>query len=349
LTALNSKKRVGSIFFDLAKAFDSVNHSLLMQKLPYYGITGKAKLLLESYLTNRFQRVQLVNTTSNLTTTSMWEKVKHGVPQGSVLGPLLFLLYINDLPRAIVQNATPILFADDTSIIITERDARKLQDDLNTSFCQISEWFHLNFLSLNISKTYFIQFSSKNLNDSVINITYENNYISKVKDINFLGININNTLSWKTHIHKIVPKLSSACFAVWTVKLCMSPQMLKAIYYAHFHSIISYGIIFWGHTTPSIRAFRLQKRIVRITMGSRTKDSCRKWFTKLEVLPLPSLFIFSLLRFVIKNKEFFTTNKETHNYGTRQFTDPHYPSVNLKKFQTGVHYMGVKSAYLYKN
>ena len=143
-----------------------------------------------------------------------WEKVKYGVPQGSVLGPLLFLLYINDLPRAIVENVTPILFADDMSIIISERDACKLQDNLNTSFYQISEWFHLNFLSLNISKTHFIQFSSDNLNDSEININYENNYISKVKDINFLCININNTLSWKTHIDKILPKLSSTCFAM---------------------------------------------------------------------------------------------------------------------------------------
>ena len=202
LTALNTKKMVGTIFFDLAKAFDSVNHSLLIQKLPHYGITGKAKLLLESYLTNIFQRVQLDNITLNLKTISNWEKVKHGVPQGSVLGPLLFLLYINDLPRAIIPNATPLLFADDTSIIITNENAQELQIDLNTCFHKLTEWFQQNSLSLNISKSYFMNFTSKNLNAQDININYENNFITKVQDINFLGININNTLAWKTHTEK---------------------------------------------------------------------------------------------------------------------------------------------------
>jgi hypothetical protein len=163
-----------------------------------------------------------------------------------------------------------------------------------------------------------------------------------VNELNFLGLNINNTLSWKTHIDKILPKLSSACFAMRAVKQFMSPQMLKAIYYSHFHSIISYGVIFLGHIAHSTRVFRLQKRIIRIMMESRSKDSCIKLFTSLEILPLPSVYIFSLLRFVIKYKELFTTNNETHNYGTRQHLDIHYPSANLKKFQTGVHCMSVK-------
>jgi hypothetical protein len=163
-----------------------------------------------------------------------------------------------------------------------------------------------------------------------------------VNDLNFLGLNITNNISWKTHIVKILPKLSSACFAMWAVKQFISPQMLKAIYYLHFHSIISYGVIFWGHTAPSTRVFRLQKRIIRIVTRSRSKDSCRKLFTSLEILPLPSLYIFSLFRFVIKNKELFTTNNDTHNYGTRQHLDFHYYLANLKKFQTGVHYVSVK-------
>jgi hypothetical protein len=237
--------------------------------------------------------------------------VKHGVSQGLVLGLLLFLLYINDLPIAIIQNAAPILFGDDTNIIVTGRDPHKPQDDLNTTFRQISEWFQLNSLSHNISKTHFIQFSSKSLNDSDINITYKNNYISKVNDLNFLGLNINNTLSWKTHINKILPELGSACFAMRAVKPFMSPQMLKAIYYSCFHSIISYGVIFWVHTAPSTRVFMLQKRIIRIMTGSKSKDSCRKLFTSLKILPLPSLYIFSLLRFVIKNKNLFSTNNDT--------------------------------------
>ena len=145
---------------------------------------------------------------------SEWIKIKHGVPQGSVLGPLLFLLYINDLPKVLSHNALPILFADDTSIIITGNNELTFQEELNATFAVITNWFELNALFFNFNKTQFVHFTSNNLNNYDTHVFYEDNYIAEVNDIKFLGININNTLTWKTHIQKILPKLSSACFAL---------------------------------------------------------------------------------------------------------------------------------------
>jgi len=127
-----------------------------------------------------------------------------------------------------------------------------------------------------------------------INIIYENNYITKANELKFLGLNINNTLTWNSHIEKILPKLSSACFAMRLIKLLISQHMLKAIYYSQFHSIILYGLMFWGNSTHSVRIFRMQKRIIRIMTGSRSRDSCRKMFSHLNILPLPSLYIYFL-------------------------------------------------------
>jgi len=163
-----------------------------------------------------------------------------------------------------------------------------------------------------------------------------------VSDLKFLGININNTLTWKTHIETILPKLSSACFAMRSIKPLISQQMLKAIYYSQFHSIILYGLMFWGNSTHSPRVFRIQKRIIRIMTGSRSRDSCRKLFRHLNILPLPSLCILSILHFVMKNKELFTIHNEIHQHGTRQTNNFHFPPSKLQKYQSGVFYMGVK-------
>jgi hypothetical protein len=99
-----------------------------------------------------------------------------------------------------------------------------------------------------------------------------------VNDLKFLGLNINNTLTWKPHIETILPKLSSACFAMRSIKLLVSQHMLKTIYYSHFHTIISYGLMFWGNSAHNARVFRKQKKIIRIMAGSRSRDSCRKLF-----------------------------------------------------------------------
>ena len=116
----------------------------------------------------------------------------HGVPQGSILGPLLFLIYINDLPRAVEHKALPILFADDTSIILTSPNITQMQSDFNEIFMQLNKWFKLNSLSLNLDKTLFIQFTNKTTCISNIQIKYEDKQIRTVKEAKLLGLLINN-------------------------------------------------------------------------------------------------------------------------------------------------------------
>jgi len=161
LNALNNKTMAVSIFCNLEKAFNSVNHDLLLSELPYYGISGKAKLLLESYLQNRYQGVQIINLYLNSNTVWNWSTVEYGVPQGSVLGPLLFLVYINDLTTTIEYKAIPVLFADDIIDIITSPNNVKFQSDLNVVFGQLNKWFMTSLLSLNFDKTYVILFTNK--------------------------------------------------------------------------------------------------------------------------------------------------------------------------------------------
>ena len=195
LNALNNKTLAGSIFCDLEKAFNSVNHDILLSKLPYYGIRGKAKLLLQSYLHNRYQRVEITNWYSNTHTVSKWTQITCGVPQGSILGLLLFLVYINDLPKAVAHKALPILLADVTSILLTSPNNNQMQSDLSVVFKQLNKLFKSNSLLLNFDKTYFIHFTNKSLYTSDIQIKYNDKQISKVNETKFLGLIINGNLS----------------------------------------------------------------------------------------------------------------------------------------------------------
>ena len=146
---------MGGIFCDLANAFDCINHDTLLLKLNWYGVSGKAINWINSYLVDRYQRVEIKNTNSSLHAASTWGKVRHGVPQGSILGPLLFLLYINDLPNFVKDKSKPIPFADDTSIIVTNSNPKDYISDIMTTFECLNKWFQANSFLLNYDKTYF--------------------------------------------------------------------------------------------------------------------------------------------------------------------------------------------------
>jgi len=148
LTALNNKFLVGGIFCDLQKAFDYVNHDILLSKMECYGISGKANNLIKSSLHGRCQRT-LVDYDSKKYY-SKWEIFTDRIPQGSILGPLLFLLYINDIPHVISDISNPILCADDTSLMITNSDKQMFEKNINTAFLQLNKWFNSNLLLLNL-------------------------------------------------------------------------------------------------------------------------------------------------------------------------------------------------------
>jgi hypothetical protein len=329
-------------FCDLEKAIDCVNHDILLSKLKFYGVIGKAYSLIKSYLQDRHKSVILKDNYSNYTTYSNWGKIQQGVPQGSILGPLLFLLYNNDFPQITNSNSKIVLFADDTSIIVTNPNQLDFKNDINKVFNYINKWFKANLLSLNIDKTYFMQFSTTNSYVTDLNITYNNNKIYKISNMKFLGLQIDNILSWKNHVDIIVPKSSAACFAIRAVRPFMSQETLKMIHHAYFHSIITYGIVFWGNSSYSNNVFKLQKRVVRIIMGTRTRDSCREYFRSLKFLLLYSQYILSLVLFIITNKNQFAVTSEIHNINTRNKSHIHQPLSLLTSYQKGTYYFGIK-------
>jgi hypothetical protein len=159
LMVLNNRLTVGGLFCDLTKAFDCVNHEILLAKLDFYGINGMARKLIKLYLTDRFQRTLINNNSSK--GVSSWHKLRQGVPQGSILGPLAFLVYINDLPCLINKSSKPILYADDTSILCINPNSSELEKAINAILIKINEWFSVNLLNPNLNKTNCIYFRSK--------------------------------------------------------------------------------------------------------------------------------------------------------------------------------------------
>jgi len=258
------------------------------------------------------------------------------------LDPLFFLIYSNDLPKTVNDIAIPILFADDTAILITSPNISDFERKITTAFNLVQEWLNTNLLCINFNKTHFMQFTTINKPKLYLQSVHLNKQISIISNSKFLGIHINDTINWKNHIDYNLPKLSTACHAMRIIKPYMSLKTLKIVYHSTFNSFISYGLPFWGTSPHSKKIFRMQKRIVRIMMGCRRLASCRNLFKNLKILPLVSQCIFSITMFIIKCKHLFTVNSEIHNINTRQHLNLHQPAPNLTGFKHGIYYSGVK-------
>jgi hypothetical protein len=210
-----------------------------MKKLKFYGIVGNASALIKSYLTDRYQRVCIDDDLTYSYMSSEWGKINHGVPQGSILGPMLFLFYINDLPKVVNDNNEPILFADDTSIVVRNPNLVEFKNNLISAFQQLNAWFNTNLLSLKYNKTQFIQFRTTS-NQTQLDISYNNRYIPNDTNTRFLGITIDSSVSWKQHIDNLMVKLSRACYAIRSLRPFISHESQNDLFF-----LFSYSNVIW--------------------------------------------------------------------------------------------------------
>ena len=252
------------VFCDLSKAFDTLNHNILLEKLDHYGIRGTTNSWFKSYLTNRQQFVELNGCRSPclpLTT---------GVPQGSILGPLLFLLYINDLPSA--ANLKCVMFADDCNLLIKGNNIKDLIATLNCELESISDYFKANQLKLNAKKTKMVFFRKKSIPTSLeqLPVTLDGEILSFDNDVKFLGLNIDGTLSWDKHCTEVANTISRNNAVINRVKHLLPPPSLKILYHSFIQPHIHYGLPAWGgcNTQNKKRIVNIQKRAIRTVTKS---------------------------------------------------------------------------------
>jgi hypothetical protein len=228
-----------------------------------------------------------------------------------------------------------------TVIIITDSKKPAFNININQTLQDLNTWFNVNLLTLNFNKTYYLEFRTKNYYNVNTQINYEQKCFTSATEIKFLGLIIDDTLSWKQHIEQVVNKMSSACYVLRTMKHILPHDTLRVIYFAHIHSIIKYGIIFWGSSSYAQKVFILQNKIIRIITNTRPRDSWRKVFKNVEIMTY-SQYIYSLIRHTVNNKHLFNTNNEIHNYKTSYNNNLHLPIANSTKFNKGAYISGVK-------
>ena len=306
------------IFIDLQKAFDTVNHSILLKKLSHYGINNISNKWFESYLTDRQQFVSINGHSSEISVT------KHGVPQGSVLGPLLFLIYINDL-HICIKNSRTFHFADDTNLLFTPSHTNFLRK-LNIDLKSLNHWLMANKISLNASKTELIVFREPNTPLPNLKIKLNGIKLIPKSQIKYLGLIMDEHLTFKPHIATLNAKLKRANNLLAISRHYLTANLLKQIYYAQFHSHLSYGCQIWGSNTANTSQIStLQNKAIRIMSFADRYANADNLYKDLKILKLNDLILSNNILFVHKSlngnspayfKNYFEEYTPIHTYNT---------------------------------
>ena len=285
-----------SVFIDLRKAFDTVNHDFLLNKLISYGVRGTPGKLIKSFLSDRYQYVEIDSYCST------HQRLDIGVPQGSILGPLLFLFYINDIQYA-CRSSKAVLFADDTVISSNSHDYNDLVSKLNTDLDSLYKWTLCNRLSINVSKTSIICFTTKKFPPVRNSFALNNCVLGLDHDCRYLGVILDNEISFKPHIDQLVKKISRSTGIFYRIKDFLSPPARINFYYSFFYPYLAYCIAIWGGTYQTYLKNLIiqQKRIVRLITNSNFRQPTTKLFHELGLLKLHDIYKFSLGVIMYKN------------------------------------------------
>ena len=295
------KKYTLGVFIDFSKAFDTVDHDILINKLFSYGIKNTELKWFQSYLSNRRQCIHYdVGITQ-------YANVTYGVPQGSILGPLLFIIYVNDMYKA-VNKLNVIMFADDTNLFISGKNIKEIFKSMNDQLSSINNWFKANKLSLNIDKTHYTFFVSKRQEDDIPlklpELRINNEIIKRKYHVKFLGVFIDDTLSWKKHINMVEEKMSKNIGVISRARKYLNNAAMKSLYYAFIHPYIVFGNIAWAsvNRTKLDKIKKLQNRAIRIITYSDKKASIRPIQTRLKILDVYDINLVAITLFMYRHK-----------------------------------------------
>ena len=333
------------IFLDFSKAFDTINHDILLYKLSHYGIRGKALEWFRNYLHNRKQYVHLNGLNSS------YKDINYGVPQGSILGPLLFIVYINDFCNS-SKILSFILFADDSNVFFSHKDPYVLARTVNCELKKVTQWIRANKLSLNLQKTKYMIFSNT-IETLPTDIVLDEIPLENVSHIKFLGITVDNKLSWKTHIENTIRTISRNTGVINRLKTHIPPSSLFTLYSSLILPYIHYGILAWGNTHRTLleKLLTQQKKVLRIICNVPSRSHTNSLFSKHKILKIVDLYRFHLGQFMYKliNKSLpqvfdsmFVRNQSVHNYPTRQSDEFHLPLVRTHLAQNSFIFTGPK-------
>ena len=346
--ALENGEFVLGLFLDFSKAFDTVNHSILFEKLEYYGIRGIPLNWFKSYLDSRKQYVEYNGTKSDE------QIISCGVPQGSILGPLLFLLYINDL-ASVSNKLFGLLFADDSNMFISGKNLNVLIDTMNMEMIKVIEWLQVNKLSLNLKKTHFMVFRRKRGKIMLEkDLMVDNVKISRTDKTKFLGVVIDEYLTFEYHVKHVKGKVARGLGILYKSKRILNPKSLLQLYNSFIYPYINYCICVWGNTSLSHLSplITLQKKAIRVISGADRLVHTDPFFKESRVLKVREIYVYSLQLILYKFHhgllpvifgDFFAENSSVHNYNTRQANLMHVPLLRSRQASVSIRKIGVRS------